>query len=81
MIEQQRVWFIIKEAKVNMDLRYCEKIQCPYNDKHSCTFKEQTSKSANPKEEWPRLRETFIQHGCRVEELVRAAAPAIILRE
>lgn len=64
-----------------MESRKCEKNGCPYNCNDVCKFQEGFALSANPKEEWPRLREAFIKHGCRVEELVRAAAPAIILRE
>lgn len=64
-----------------MEPRKCEKDRCPYNSAGICKFQKSAVQNAEPKEEWPKLREAFIQQSCRVEELVRAAAPAIILRE
>ena len=59
-----------------MKVRKCEKTKCPYNNIGACEFQKDVVRNTSPKEEWPKLREAFIQH-----ELVRAAAPAIILRE
>jgi len=66
---------------MDVKVRKCEKTKCPYNSIGACEFQKDVVRNTSPKEEWPKLREAFIQHGCRAEELVRAAAPAIILRE
>ena len=64
-----------------MSEKYCDEIKCPYNQEETCGFQAANDRAKDSMEEWPKLREAFFRYGCREEEVVRAAAPAIILRK